>query len=263
MALDMCAAGYRDHEFVLGLRLDGRPTTALSERALAWARLRQSRYVCWAGVAAVLRAREDVHFRWVVNSADMVHRAPDLPTWLLSAAMREKHGSPAQFYDALLRGAERDKIAVGLLGWDRCGLNAVIEALRGRYKALRLAFCAPSPDRDAAGDRADQVIRNINSADVGLLLVGPVMSGSEQWMLRHKGRIRAVMVCGQHLDRCATAASAEGKQDTGKGSLSPYCATPRPCRCARDGLTWVDWCQLAVALARNAVKVRRRVSLLR
>ena len=184
------------HRYILGMRVDATSYPDAAQRALEWACLRESRYVCIGTVHMVMEAYDSAEYRQMVNRADLV--TPDgMPlVWglrLLRIDSATRVYGP-DLTQHLLAVAAANGIPVGFFGGTPRVLARLLEVLALRFPGLKVAFQKSPPFRQPTPeeDRAD--IDQINRSGTGLLFVGLGCPKQERWMAEHLGRIQAVMV---------------------------------------------------------------------
>lgn len=184
------------HRYILGTRVDVLNYDGAAQIITGWARARQSKYVCAANVQMVMEAYKDDYFSRVVNSADLVS-ADGMPlVWLLRkmgiADATRVYGPDLMHH--VCAAAQLQEIPVGFFGGHGGYLEPLIHNMRARYPTLKInyAYSPPFSDLDPAPD--EQIINSINASGVRILFVSLGCPKQERWMLRHKGRIQAVML---------------------------------------------------------------------
>lgn len=184
------------HRYILGTRVDVLNYDGAAEIITRWAQARQSKYVCAANVHMVMEAYHDDHFSRVVNSADLVS-ADGMPLVWLLRKMGVEDATRVYGPDLMLHvcaAAQLQEIPVGFFGGHGDYLERLVHNMRARYPALRInyAYSPPISDLDPAPD--EQIISDINASGVRILFVSLGCPKQERWMLRHKGRVQAVML---------------------------------------------------------------------
>jgi len=182
--------------FILGMRVDGTSYQEASRRIVNRARQRGGGYVCIANVHMVMEAHDDASYRRVVNGADLV--TPDgVPlVWTLQ---RLGVGQATRVYGpdlmlAVLAIAEREGVAVGLLGSTPEVLAKLQESLADRFPKLEIAYRHSPPFGPTTDDDDARLTEAINGSGARILFVGLGCPRQERWMAAHEGRIEPVML---------------------------------------------------------------------
>jgi N-acetylglucosaminyldiphosphoundecaprenol N-acetyl-beta-D-mannosaminyltransferase len=184
------------HRYILGTRVDATSYADATNTILDWARARQSRYVCAANVHMVMESYDDIQFRRVVNSADMV-TADGLPlVWTLN---RSGIAGATRVYgpDLMLRvcgAAEQQGLPVGFYGGAPEHMNDLIAFVLDRFPKLKVVFSCSPPTRDLTSGEDENMVHQINASEARIVFVSLEGPGQECWMKAHKGRVRAVML---------------------------------------------------------------------
>ncbi len=178
------------------MRVDKTSYQDAAERVLAWARDRQSRYVCVASVNNVMEAYDSREFRRIMNQADLV--TPDgMPlVWglrMLGAREATRVYGP-DLTPVVLGAAERAGVPVGFYGASPGTLERLFAVVRRRYPALEIAYAFAPPFRPLAPAEDAAVVGRIRSSGARILFVGLSTPKQERWMAAHRGRIPAVML---------------------------------------------------------------------
>jgi N-acetylglucosaminyldiphosphoundecaprenol N-acetyl-beta-D-mannosaminyltransferase len=181
---------------VLGMRVDAASYAAATRQVLAWARARESRYVCVASVNNVMHSWDEARFRRVMNEADLV--MPDgMPLVWGLRALGVRHASRVRgtnLVEALLDGLSAEGLPVGFYG----GAPHVLEDLRttveARWPGLQVAYAWSPPFRPLTAQEDEHVVATLADSPVTVLLVGMSTPKQDEWMSLHRGRIPAVMV---------------------------------------------------------------------
>ena len=181
---------------ILGMRVDRTSYQDAAERVLAWARDRQSRYVCVATVNNIMEAYDSGEFGRIMNQADLV--TPDgMPlVWglkLLGACEATRVYGP-DLTPVVLRAAERAGVPVGFYGASPGTLERLFAVVRRRYPALEVAYAFAPPFRPLAPTEDAAVTGRIRNSGARILFVGLSTPKQERWMSAHRGRVPAVML---------------------------------------------------------------------
>jgi len=165
-------------------------------RISAWARARESRYVCICNVHSVMTASHDAEFKRVLNLADMA--TPDgMPVaWMLSKqgfVDQERINGPDLMwkYCAL---AERSGEVVYFYGSSNETLRLLSAKLRQVFPGLRIGGAYSPPFRAVSDEEDEAIVASINSSGAGVVFVSLGCPKQELWMEAHRNRIHAVMI---------------------------------------------------------------------
>jgi len=181
---------------VLGMRVDATDYDDATRRVVAWARERESRYVCVANVHMAMEAYDSDKFRRIVNEADLV--TPDgMPlVWML-----RKLGKPDQerVYgpELMLRvceAAAREGLPVGFYGGAQETLDKLVASVKMKYPTLEVAYSCSPPFRQLSPDEDSRIVEEINVSGARILFVGLGCPKQEMWMASHRGRVQSVML---------------------------------------------------------------------
>lgn len=182
--------------YILGMRVDATSYEDATRHIVAWARRRESRYVCASNVHMVMEAHDDPAFRAAVNGADLV--TPDgMPLVWLLRLLGVRDASRVYGPDLtplVCRGAAAEGIPVGFYGGSPAVLEALVARLQAAEPPLQVAYAWSPPFRPLAPDEDERAVRAINASGARILFVGLGCPRQERWMAGHRGRVRAAMV---------------------------------------------------------------------
>ncbi len=202
----------RRHAAILGTRVDALGWDAALDTVLAWARGRESRYVCHANVHVVVEAARDDAFRALLNDADLV--TPDgMPlAWLLRRrgfAGQPRLSGPDFMWRFCARAA-RDGLRVYLCGGRSLSLQRLAARLAREFPGLTVAGAEELPFRAATAAECAETAARIDASGAHAVFVGLGCPKQERWMAAQRGRVHAVMFgVGAALDfHAGTAARA-------------------------------------------------------
>jgi N-acetylglucosaminyldiphosphoundecaprenol N-acetyl-beta-D-mannosaminyltransferase len=181
---------------IVGMRVDATSYEDASRRVVEWAKAGEARYVCVASVNNVMHARDDAEYLDIMNAADLI--TPDgMPlVWGLKLL---GVGSATRTYGPTLTPlvcelAARERIPVGFYG----GTPEVLERLRANllkmFPSLEIAYSWPPPFRALTDEEEERVVADIRGSGARIVFVGLGTPKQEQWMVRQRGNLSAVML---------------------------------------------------------------------
>jgi N-acetylglucosaminyldiphosphoundecaprenol N-acetyl-beta-D-mannosaminyltransferase len=181
---------------ILGMRVDAASYGAATRQTLAWARARESRYVCVASVNNVMHSWDEAPFRRVMNDADLV--LPDgMPlVWGLRAlgVPKASRVRGTNLVEALLDRLCAEGLPVGFYGGAPHVLEDLCRAVEARWPGLKVAYAWSPPFRPLTPREDERVVATLADSPATVLLVGMSTPKQDEWMALHRGRIPAVMV---------------------------------------------------------------------
>jgi N-acetylglucosaminyldiphosphoundecaprenol N-acetyl-beta-D-mannosaminyltransferase len=162
----------------------------------AWARERQSRYVCVCNAHVVVTASRDDALHNAVNCADLAIADGAPVAWLLRRiGYRDQTRVPGpDLMWALCQRAASVGIPIFLHGSTPRTLELLSRNLLQAFPNLHVAGAWSPPFGDPAQFDTDSDVDRINASSAGFVLVGLGCPKQELWMAAHRGRVQAVMV---------------------------------------------------------------------
>jgi len=165
-------------------------------RIAAWARARESRYICICNVHSVITASHDAEFKRALNLADMATPDGKPVAWMLSRqgfVDQERINGPDLMwkYCAL---AERSGEMVYFYGSSNETLRLLSAKLRNAFPGLRIGGAYSPPFRALSEAEDEAIVASINSSGAGVVFVSLGCPKQEKWMEAHRTRIHAVMI---------------------------------------------------------------------
>jgi N-acetylglucosaminyldiphosphoundecaprenol N-acetyl-beta-D-mannosaminyltransferase len=185
-----------ESRLILGVRMDATSYTDATDRIIRWAHARASRYVCVANVNNVIEAQDDPAYLDVLNDADLV--TPDgVPlVWCLRALgvddATRVYGP--DLTPLVCERAERDGLPIGFYGGSDEVLSTLLEELRGRFPALKIAYAWAPPFRPLTREEDAAVVREVIVSGARILFVGLGAPKQERWMADHVDPLMTVMI---------------------------------------------------------------------
>lgn len=158
---------------------------------------KQGAYVCVSNVHMCMETYDCDDFKKIVNDADIV--IPDgkplsIAQKLLGHADAEQVRGQ-DIMNAICASSGDKKINVGLYGGSSDALlNTVKAKLLASYPDINISYAYSPPFRPLSVEEDQQVIADINAADVNVLFVGIGCPKQERWMAEHKVSLNCVML---------------------------------------------------------------------
>ena len=181
---------------VIGLPVTVGTTPTVCQEILRLARRGDGGQVCVANVHMLVEARRDPALRAVLERAALVVSDGNPLVWQLRrqgfADARQVRGPDLMI--GLCEAAAAEGLRVYFYGGDQALMTALVNALRRRLPALRIAGAeaAPMLPRQPLPDRA--TIERIRGSGAGLVFVGLGCPKQEFWMHAHRPDLDAVLV---------------------------------------------------------------------
>lgn len=185
-----------EHRYVLGMRVDATNYEAAVEQVVTWGEEGNGGYVCIATVNNVIEAYDDRTYRSIINSAHLV--TPDgMPlVWALRLfGVRDATRVYGPDLTPLVcRRAAELGIPVGFYGASPVVLRDLVDNVRTRFPALRVAYACSPPFRALTVEEDDADVEAIQRSGARILFVGLGAPKQEQWMAAHRDRLPAVLL---------------------------------------------------------------------
>ena len=195
---------------ILGVRVDSTSYADATQRIIAWAKQRQSRYVCLATVNNIMEAHDCLRYAEVLEQADLVTSDGMPLVWMLRVlGLRDaSRVYGPDLTQEILAAAEREQVTVGFYGGTDPLLTKLLSAIQQRDPKLQIGFSEAPPFRPATLQEDQRTIRNIQSSKVQVLFAGLGSTKQDKWMRAHRGQIDCVMLgVGAAFDYLAGAKS--------------------------------------------------------
>jgi N-acetylglucosaminyldiphosphoundecaprenol N-acetyl-beta-D-mannosaminyltransferase len=181
---------------ILGTRVDRTSYPAATKQVLAWARKRESRYVCAANVKTVMDAYDSPAYQRIVNRADLI--IPDgVPlVWMmrhLGTRDQTRVYGPTLTLE-VAKAAAMEGIPIGLLGGTQEVLDRLAANLIDRFPGIKISYRYSPPFRPLSPEEDEQVVQTVNASGTRILFIGLGSPKQDRWMADHSGRIQAVML---------------------------------------------------------------------
>ena len=181
---------------IIGTKIDQATYSSCIELILSWASSHESRYACIANVHTIMEAYDSVHFKRLVNDAELV--TPDgMPLVWMMRAKGVKHQERVYGPTLMLKTIElalHENIPIGFYGSELQVVTSLIERMQARYAGLNVVYSFSPPFRVLSPDEDLAMVEQINRSGCRILFVGLGCPKQEYWMAEHHGKINAVMV---------------------------------------------------------------------
>ena len=185
-----------DSRYIVGMRVDGTSYDDAARRVIEWAKAGESRYVCVASVNNVMHTRDDEAYRQVMNDADLV--TPDgMPLVWGLRSLGVDHATRVygpSLTPKVCELASREGIPVGFYGGTPEVLDRLQANLLRAYPELNIVYSWPPPFRELSEEEDEEVTRAIDASGARIVFVGLGTPKQEQWMVRRRGSLDAVML---------------------------------------------------------------------
>jgi len=165
-------------------------------RISAWAKAKESRYVCICNAHSVVTADTDAAFGEVVRNADMATPDGAPVAWMLRQmghCGQERINGPDLMWKYCAY-AETTGESIYLYGSSSITLKTLEQKLRAAFPDLAIAGSWSPPFRPLTAQEVEEDIVRINASGAGTVWVSLGCPKQEFWMAAHRGRINAVMV---------------------------------------------------------------------
>lgn len=154
-------------------------------------------YVCVSNVHMCMETFDSTSFRNVVNNADLVI-ADGRPISWAQKLLGHKQAEQVRGQDimtALCQQSNNSELSIGFYGGSSdCVLASVIVNLKKKFPQIKINYSFSPPFRALTKEEDQEIIANINNADVDMLFVGIGCPKQENWMADHKASLSCVML---------------------------------------------------------------------
>ncbi len=185
-----------ESRYILGMRVDATSYEDATQRILAWAQTKTSKYVCAANVHMTMETYDAPTFARIVNNAALV--TPDgMPLVWALRALGMKDSSRVYGPTLTLHVCEAvalKGIPIGLYGGTPESLAAFVTFLQKRYPGIQIVCQISPPFRPLTPEEDFSYTQQIVQSGVQILFVGIGCPRQEFWMAAHKDHIPAVML---------------------------------------------------------------------
>jgi N-acetylglucosaminyldiphosphoundecaprenol N-acetyl-beta-D-mannosaminyltransferase len=163
---------------------------------LKWARSRESRMVCLANVHMLMEAHQHQEFASLLREADLV--TPDgMPLVWMLRKLGVRGQDRVAGMDVFLRLCQLSSlsgVSIYFVGSHAEILERMRVRLEREFPNLKIAGMAPLPFKPLTPSEDNDLIQKINASGAGIVWVCLGCPKQEQWMLKHLGKINAVML---------------------------------------------------------------------
>ncbi|MBD2445735.1 WecB/TagA/CpsF family glycosyltransferase [Nostoc sp. FACHB-152] len=177
------------------------PITALRfedqiQTILKWGMSRQSKTVCVANVHMLMEAHWNPEFANRLQNSDIV--TPDgMPlVWMMRhmGVRCQDRVAGMDIFLEVCQHAQTHNISVFFVGSKKEILDKIHTKLKQEFPKLKIAGMEPLPFCPLREIEDKPLINEINSSGAGIVWVSLGCPKQEKWMIKHKGKIQAVMV---------------------------------------------------------------------
>lgn len=181
---------------VLGTPIDAVDGATCLQKVIAWARARESRYLCFCNVHVVVSALADDRLAAAVRAADM--NLPDgAPVaWAIrqfGVSSQRRVSGPDTTWD-LCRLAEAEGLPVFFFGSSDETLRALQVRVASAFPGLIVAGVLAPPFRPVSEEEDADIVATLNGSGAAIFFVGLGCPKQEAWMHAHRGRVQGVML---------------------------------------------------------------------
>ena len=181
---------------VIGLPVTVGTTATACQEILRLARRGAGGQVCVANVHMLVEARRDDALREVLERASLVVSDGNPLVWQLRrhgfTQARQVRGPDLMI--GLCEAAAAEGLPVYFYGGDQALMAALVDALRRRLPALRIAGAEAAPMLPRQPEPDGATVERIRRSGARLIFVGLGCPKQEFWMEAHRARLDAVLV---------------------------------------------------------------------
>jgi len=183
---------------ILGVGVSSLNMPAAVSAIERWILQGERHYVCITSVHGVIESQYDESLRFIHNNAGMV--TPDgMPLVWVSRMMGFHRTERVYGPDLMLAVCERAQqrgFSHFFYGGGAGVPERLIERLRQRYPALRVAGSYSPPFRPLTSDEDRNLVEQINSSGADIVWVGLSTPKQERWMAAHLDKLNAAVMVG-------------------------------------------------------------------
>lgn len=186
-----------DRAKILRMGVDVANHEAVMTRLAELVRAGSGGYVCVSNVHMCMLAFDSPSFRQVVDEASLVV-ADGRPIYWGQKILGAKGASQVRGQDlmeSICRRSAKENLKVGLYGGASAEILARTSAqLRRKFPGVKIVYEHSPPFKPLTPEQDQQVVENIQSAEVDVLFVGIGCPKQEIWMANHKDGLDCVML---------------------------------------------------------------------
>lgn len=184
---------------VLGVRVDAVQIDQVVAKAVAWIDLRdRCHFIAVTGMHGVTEAQHDLHFKQILNAADLV--VPDgMPlVWLARVRghrlKRRVYGPELML--SFFEQTDHKGYRHFFYGGAPRAVDLLLQKLRNRFHGFQVAGAHSPPFRPHTVEEDDEIISHINGTKADVLWVGLSTPKQEKWMHAHRDRLNVPVLVG-------------------------------------------------------------------
>ena len=181
---------------IIGQMVDGTSYADATERVLAWADAKESRYVCVANVHVVMEACDSSEFSGILKGGDLV--TPDgMPLVWALRLLGVKSATRVYGPELTLHICERaakEGVPIGLYGGTEESVEQFVVFLEKRFPGIQVPCRIAPPFRPLTEAEDAAYTAKIAESGAQILFVGIGCPKQERWMAAHKGRLNMPML---------------------------------------------------------------------
>jgi N-acetylglucosaminyldiphosphoundecaprenol N-acetyl-beta-D-mannosaminyltransferase len=180
---------------ILGVNIASSTYQTVSDKTIEWARRGESRSLVFANVHVIMEAYDDPAYLRCLNSADMVNPDGVPLVWALKL-MGKSDATRVYGPDStlkMIKDAAANDIPVGFYGGSPEVLQTLLTIVKRDNPSLQVPFAMSPPFRELSEAEEAAIVQQISDSGAKILFIGLGCPRQEKWMMRHVGRIPAVM----------------------------------------------------------------------
>jgi len=182
---------------ILTMDVDVTQLSSALKQTLTLSQAEHGAYVCVSNVHMCMETFDSIAFRKVVNNADLVIADGRPISWAQQLLGHEGAGQVRgqDIMIALCQQSHNSELSIGFYGGssDRV-LACVVDNLKKQFPHIKINYRFSPPFRALTTEEDQQIIANINNANVDVLFVGIGCPKQENWMAEHKAALNCVML---------------------------------------------------------------------
>ncbi|WP_239022726.1 WecB/TagA/CpsF family glycosyltransferase [Pseudoalteromonas distincta] len=158
---------------------------------------KQGAYVCVSNVHMCIETLDSNEFKQVVNNADLVIPDGKPLSWAQKflGFKEAKQVRGQDIMNALCAASGEERLNIGFYGGSSDELLSTVKRkMIETYPDIRISYAYSPPFRPLTLEEDEQVVEDINNANVNVLFVGIGCPKQERWMAGHKDKLNCVML---------------------------------------------------------------------